>query len=94
MEYFTAIHKCVCGCNNEVVTPISPTDWQMTFDCETISLSPSIGNWGFECQSHYWIIHNEIKFSRKWSESEIEKGRKEDQKAKSIFFKRKRTKKK
>ena len=55
MKYCTAIHKCVCGCNNEVVTPFSPTDWKMTFDGETISLSPSIGNWNFDCKSHYFI---------------------------------------
>ncbi|WP_318271273.1 hypothetical protein [Sphingobacterium cellulitidis] len=25
IEYCTAIHKCVCGCGHEVVTPLSPT---------------------------------------------------------------------
>lgn len=39
-EYPTAIHKCCCGCGNEVVTPISPADWKLTFDGETISLYP------------------------------------------------------
>jgi len=90
MEYCTAIHKCVCGCNNEVVTPISLTDWQLTFDGETISLSPSIGNWSFDCKSHYWIIRNEVKFSRKWNTKEIEKGRNIDTRAKNIFYNKKR----
>ena len=90
IEYCTAIHKCVCGCNNEVVTPISPTDWKLTFDGETISLSPSIGNWNFDCKSHYWIIHNEIRFSRKWSKNEIEKTQKDDEKLKKKYFSRKR----
>lgn len=94
MEYCTAIHKCVCGCGNEVVTPISPTDWQLTFDGESISLSPSIGNWGLECKSHYWITDSEIKFSRKWSDREIEQGRQQDQKNKRLFYKRKKRKKK
>jgi Family of unknown function (DUF6527) len=94
MEYSTAIHKCICGCNNDVVTPISPTDWKLSFDGETISLAPSIGNWSFDCQSHYWIINSEVKFSRKWNKSEIEKGRKKDQKAKNIFYRKKRMKKK
>ena len=94
IEYCTAIHKCVCGCGNEVVTPISPTDWQLTFNGETISLSPSIGNWGFECQSHYWIINNEIKFSRKWSKSEIDRGRKDEQNERRIFFRKKSKKRK
>lgn len=32
VEYATAIHACCCGCGNQVVTPLTPTDWQMTFD--------------------------------------------------------------
>ena len=31
IEYCTAIHKCICGCGNEVVTPLSPTDWELEF---------------------------------------------------------------
>ena len=88
LEYCTAIHKCVCGCANEVVTPLSPTDWEITFNGETVSLSPSIGNWNFECQSHYWIIKNKIKMARRWSEMEIEKGRKNDDIIKSLFYKK------
>jgi len=66
IKYCTAIHKCVCGCGNEVVTPISPTDWKLTFDGKTISLSPSIGNWNFKCQSHYWIKNSQVIHARKW----------------------------
>ena len=61
IEYCTAIHKCVCGCGNEVVTPLSPTDWELTFNGKTVSLDPSIGNWSFKCQSHYWIAKNSIR---------------------------------
>lgn len=86
VEYCTAIHKCVCGCGNEVVTPLSPTDWSIEFDGETISLSPSIGNWNFKCQSHYWIRKNKIKMARKWSKDEIEDGRNYDSKNKEWFF--------
>ena len=91
MEYSTAIHKCICGCGNEVVTPISPTDWQLTFDGESVSLSPSIGNWNFPCKTHFWIINNKIKLSRTWNKSEIETGRKEDNKRqRNYFFRRKK----
>jgi len=58
--YGTAIHKCCCGCNNDVVTPFSPTDWKLTFDGETVSLSPSIGNWSFKCKSHYFLRNNRV----------------------------------
>ena len=88
LTYCTAIHKCVCGCNNEVVTPFSPTDWKMTFDGETISLSPSIGNWNFDCKSHYWIRNSEIIFARKWTDEEIKIGyEKPLNKKKKSFYK-------
>ncbi len=88
VQYKTAVHLCVCGCGNKVVTPLSPTDWQFTFDGKSVSLSPSLGNWSFECQSHYWIKRNQIRFSRKWSDWEIETGRKKDLKSKRKFFRK------
>lgn len=90
IRYKTAVHKCVCGCGNEVVTPISPTDWQLSFDGANISLSPSIGNWNFECRSHYWISKNEVIHSPKWSDKKINAGRKKDKRKKRSFFSRKR----
>lgn len=61
--YGTALHLCVCGCGNEVVTPISPTDWQLTHDDDgTITLTPSILN-RFACGSHYWIRSNQIEWA-------------------------------
>src|SRR5947208_2497254 len=63
-------HRCACGCGEEVVTPLSPTDWQLIFDGESISLYPSIGNWSFKCRSHYWIVQDRIKWAPKW-ESKI-----------------------
>lgn len=89
IEYCTAIHKCVCGCKNEVVTPLSPMGWKLTFDGESISLSPSIGNWNFECKSHYWIIKNEIRFAKKWDRFEIEEVKIKDQKLIKNYFKKK-----
>jgi len=71
IKYATTIHKCCCGCGNEVVAPLSPNDWSLTFDGETVSLYPSIGNWSFPCQSHYWIHGDEVFWSRRWSKREI-----------------------
>lgn len=90
MEYATATHKCVCGCSNLVVTPIAPTDWELRYDGETVSLNPSIGNWGYECRSHYWIIKNEVYMADKWSDEEIESNRKYDTRSKRSFYKRKK----
>ena len=86
IAFATAAHKCCCGCGTEVVTPLSPTDWKLIFDGETISLNPSIGNWGFDCKSHYWIIRNKVKWSRAWSKKEIQRGRAEDQVAKERYY--------
>lgn len=58
--YATAAHKCCCGCGERVITPISPKGWTLTFNGEAVSLHPSIGNWNFVCQSHYWIKGNGI----------------------------------
>jgi len=86
LDYCTAIHKCACGCGNEVVTPISPTDWEFTFNGKTVSLHPSIGNWNFDCKSHYWIKKNKIKWAGKWDEEEIEQGRKRDNRNKQLYY--------
>lgn len=83
IEFATIVHKCCCGCGQEVVTPLSPGHWQLTFDGETISLYPSIGNWGFKCQSHYWIKGNRVKWAPRWSKEEIAAGRGVDSRARS-----------
>jgi len=70
IRFATAVHKCCCGCGYEVVTPLSPSGWQLSYDGESISLWPSIGNWNFPCKSHYWIKNDSVKWARKWSTKE------------------------
>ena len=86
MAYATAVHKCCCGCGREVVTPLSPTDWKLIFDGRTISLDPSIGNWGLDCKSHYWITRDKVRWARRWSQKEIDTGRTRDRQAKKRYF--------
>ena len=86
VEYCSAIHKCACGCGSEVVTPIAPTGWQLTFDGRSVSLYPSIGNWNFDCRSHYWIIKNEIQFAESWTEKQVQLGRQGDHELKKGFY--------
>ncbi len=71
MEYATAGHKCCCGCGNDVFTRLAPTDWTLSYDGRTVSLSPSIGNWGFACQSHYWIRNNRVVWAEKFSPERV-----------------------
>lgn len=78
MKFATAVHKCCSGCGKEVVTPLSPAGWSMTFNGESVSLDPSIGNWNLPCQSHYWIKNNKVRWAPKWSREEIEAGRSRD----------------
>lgn len=86
MDYATAVHKCCCGCGREVVTPLSPTDWKLVFDGESICLCPSIGNWSFECQSHYWISKSTARWARKWSKGRIAEGRDRDRRLKKRYY--------
>ena len=75
MTFATAAHKCCCGCGREVVTPLSPADWTITYNGEAISLDPSIGNWSFPCKSHYWVRRGRVRWARPWSEKEVAAGR-------------------
>jgi len=86
MEYSVAIHKCACGCGNKVPTPLSPTDWQLFFDGRTVSLEPSVGNWNFPCQSHYFIYRNDVDWAKPMSRQAIEGGRQRNRGAKTRYY--------
>lgn len=83
MEFATAAHLCACGCGTKVITPFSPTDWQMSFDGENVSIKPSVGNWTFPCRSHYWVRSGQIEWSGDMSQEAINAGRKRDALAKA-----------
>jgi hypothetical protein len=58
--YSTAAHLCCCGCGHEVITPLSRSQWVLTFDGQ-VSLRPSIGNWALPCRSHYVIVGGQVR---------------------------------
>ncbi len=74
IPFVTAMHLCCCGCGNEVVTPLNPDGWHMTFDGESVSLFPSIGSWSLPCQSHYWIQRNQVWWARHFPKYETKAG--------------------
>jgi hypothetical protein len=78
MLYATTVHLCACGCGNKVVLPLSPAEWQLYFDGESVSLTPSVGNWGYPCRSHYWIRANKIRWAAPWTNAQIAAGRRRD----------------
>lgn len=75
VDYATAMHLCACGCKSQVVTPLRPDRWRLTFDGESISLWPSIGNWGFPCRSHYWIERGSVRWAPAWADAQVEANR-------------------
>ena len=85
MRYSIAIHSCCCGCGQKVVKPLSPTDWQLFFGGDSVSLTPSIGNWSFKCQSHYWIKKNQVEWAPRWTQRQIETGRALDRATKARY---------
>lgn len=88
MTYATASHRCFCGCGKKVVTPLSPTDWWLTFDGDTVSLDPSIGNWSYPCRSHYILHNNRVRWAGPMSASEIRAVRTRDAMDKQHYYAR------
>lgn len=86
MENGTVIHSCCCGCGEEVVTPLTPTDWQLTYDGESMSLTPSIGNWQLACRSHYVINRNRVIEAEPWTQAQVVIALERDRMAKEGFY--------
>ena len=82
----TAIHKCCCGCGEEVVTPLTPADWHLRKQGRTVSLTPSIGNWNYACQSHYWIRKNRVEWAPRMSEEQIRRVQARDRSEKERYI--------
>ncbi len=84
-RYSTAAHLCCCGCGLEVVTPLNPAKWQLSERGRGVSLSPSIGNWGFPCQSHYWIDGGQVRWAGAMSPAAISAVKARDRKDAKIY---------
>lgn len=82
MEHAVVSHNCACGCGRETVTPLSPTDWQLYFNGKAVTLTPSIGNWSFQCRSHYLIQDGSIRWASDMSTAAINHGRSMSREAK------------
>ena len=71
VRFGTVVHRCACGCGEEVVTPLGPAEWRLTYDGRTVSLAPSVGNWSFACRSHYWIEEGRVRWANSFSTQEV-----------------------
>lgn len=81
-------HLCACGCGREVITPLSPMDWSITFDRCGATLSPSIGNWAFPCRSHYFIWDGTLVWAGDMSDKDIAQGRRRAKANKQMYYER------
>src|SRR5438477_996283 len=85
-KYHTATHLCCCGCGNKVVTPLNPSGWQLRIKNGAVTLRPSIGNWSFRCQSHYWIRGNRVQWAGRLSKRQIDAVRARDYRSQQEYF--------
>jgi hypothetical protein len=76
IPFNTVLHKCACGCGEEVSTPLSPSDWEISYNGESVTLDPSIGNWTYRCRSHYLIRNNQVIWASDWTQKQINASRK------------------
>jgi hypothetical protein len=86
MKYKTVVHLCCCGCGRQVVTPLAPTAWKLTFDGVSISLWPSIGSWSLPCRSHYIIDRGKVVWAGQWPQEWIEAGRVAEARARDEYY--------
>lgn len=86
IRFKTTSHLCACGCGERVVAKLSPEDWSLLYNGRDVSLNPSIGNWNFECRSHYFVRNNNIVWAGDMSEQQISKGRKANARRKKAAF--------
>jgi hypothetical protein len=86
IKYATASHLCFCGCGHKVVTPITPYDWTLLFDGDTVSLHPSVGSWNLPCRSHYWIRNDKLIWAGQWSQRQIDEAKNMDRIVTDRYF--------
>ena len=91
ISFGTVVHRCACGCGEEVVTPLSPAEWRLTYDGRTVSLAPSIGNWNFPCRSHYWIDEGIVRWARGFSDAEVAQVRQKSKDRRFDYYQAERT---
>lgn len=85
-KYHTAVHLCACGCGRRVVTPLGPMGWKVRVAGAAVTLHPSVGNWNFPCQAHYWIRGNRVVWAPAWSQEQITAGRAADQRRSAAYY--------
>lgn len=90
IRFRTAQHLCACGCDSRIVTPIKPAKYSLSYDGESVSLWPSVGNWQKPCKSHYVIRASRVVWYPEWTDRQIARGRARDEAELRDFYKSRR----
>jgi hypothetical protein len=85
MTLRTVVHRCCCGCGNEVVTPLDPTQWRLIYDGR-VTLHPSVGSWNLPCRSHYWFQENTVRWAPQWTDAQIAASRRAQRDATRDYY--------
>lgn len=72
LKYNMTSHRCASGCGQLVPLPLSPADWSLSYDGDTVSLSPSIGNGVLACHSHYFIRNSQVVWASDMSATQAQ----------------------
>ena len=59
-EPITAVRIYNTNTSKVIIEEVPCVNQSVKYDGETVSLSPSIGNFQFPCKSHYWIRENRV----------------------------------
>ena len=59
-QFNVAVHNCMCGCGEQVVTQLGDGQWSWCFDGDNASLFPSVGNFQHDCESHYYLKQGNV----------------------------------
>lgn len=82
-----AMHLCCCGCKSEVTTPLKGVpSWVLTTNHGRPTLSPSIGNSGLPCRSHYFIRDGKVLWCSKMSNTEIHQTQSAEERERDEYF--------
>ena len=74
-KYKTVVHRCPCGCGGLSEFVLSPIRFRMTYDGDSVTFSPSVGNPHLCCRSHYWIRGNQVQWCLPMQDWEIRQAR-------------------
>jgi hypothetical protein len=86
-EFDLTAHKCCCGCGEDVYNKLGPAKWKLNkAPGGCVSLYPSVGNWKYECKSHYWIRENRVIDAGPMSARAIEAVQQRDRRDRDIYI--------